>query len=791
MIHKKLTVVLVALLSIATAQAQTDNDRTTVYVDTVLGSFSIELFDDVSPNTVANFLNYVRNGDYDGTFFHRAIPGFILQGGGFSMGTNSVISEVPSDPPVANEFRLSNIRGTIAMAKLGGDPNSATNQWFVNLADNSANLDAQNGGFTVFARVLGDGMGVVDAIAAQPIFNLGYLGVAFSNTPTIDYSGGLISRGQLVNINSMTVIEYTLTSTGIASPASAPTGTSVLFTVTVTPGTNPASTGITVTADLSSIGGSAAQTLFDDGTNGDVVSGDNVFSFLATVGSGTSSGAHSINVNVRDSISRTGTTSLALTVSTGQTFSISDRGGVSLSSEGASATTVSGYGRVEADDGSTTPEGLAIFGFRPNGILVSEAGVPASATLQEGRIFAEIDSPVRTGLAIANPNDTAATIAFFFTNSDGIDSGHGSLTLGPREQMARFLDEDPFNGVSATRSTFTFTSDLPVAVIALRGLVNERSEFLMTTLPVAPLAVATTGTVYFPHFVAGGGWTTQVILMNPTDAPIAGTVQFFGSGSETEAADPATLTLADGRSGSTFAYSISPRSAVRLRTSDSAGPMKVGSVRAVPDPGQPAPSGVGVFAFRKGGITVSEAGVPASTAGAAFRVYVEASGTPGQPHSVRSGIALTNTSGAPVTVSLELTDLDGTATGLPEPLTIPASGHIARFIDEFFPALTTPFSGILRVTSTATDIALVGLRLTTNERNDFVITTTPPSDESSATNSTDLFFPHFVDSAGWTTQFILFSGSPGQTASGVIRFTGQDGQPLGLPVAPTAAPTMP
>ncbi len=789
MIHKKLAVVLVALLSIATAQAQTENDRTTVYVDTVLGSFSIELLDDVTPNTVANFLNYVRDGDYDGTFFHRAIPGFILQGGGFSLVADGVYSRIPSDPPVANEFRMSNIRGTIAMAKLPGDPNSATNQWFVNLTDNSAILDAQNGGFTVFARVLGDGMGVVDAIVAQPIFNIGG---GFLDTPTIDYFGGVISRGHLVNINSMTVIEYTLTSTGIASPASAPTGTSVLLAVTVTPGTNPASTGITVTADLSSIGGSAAQTLFDDGTNGDVVSGDNVFSFLATVGSGTSSGAHSITVNVSDSISRTGTTSLALTVSTGHTFSISDRGGVSVSSEGAAATTVSGYGRVEADDGSTTPEGLAIFGFRPNGILVSEAGVPASATLLEGRIFAEIDGPVRTGLAMANPNDTAAMIAFFFTNSDGIDSGHGSLTLGPREQIARFLDEDPFNGGSAMRSTFTFTSDLPVAVIALRGLVNERFEFLMTTLPVAPLSPPAGGTFYFPHFTDGGGWTTQVILVNPTDAPIAGNVQFFGSGSETEAADPATLTLADGRTGSEFTYSIAPRSATRLETANPAGStQQSGSVRVVADPGSPVPSGVSVFAYERGGITVSEAGVPASTAGAAFRVYVEASGTPEQPHSVRSGIALTNTSGAPVTVLLELTDLDGTATGLPESLTIPASGHIARFIDEFFPALTTPFSGILRVTSTATDIALVGLRLTTNERNDFVITTTPPSDESSATNSTDLFFPHFVDSGGWTTQFILFSGSPGQTASGVIRFTGQDGQPLGLPVAPTAAPTIP
>ena len=429
MTFKKLNVVLVALLSVATAQAQTDSDRTTVYVNTVLGSFSIELLDDVSPNTVANFLNYVRDGDYAGTFFHRAIPGFILQGGGFSMGTDGQVSEVPSDPPVANEFRLSNIRGTIAMAKVGGNPNSATNQWFVNLADNSANLDAQNGGFTVFARVIGDGMDIVDAIVAQPISNFG--GV-FSDTPTIDYFSGAVSREHLVNINSITVIESTLTSTGIASPASAPTGTSVLFTVTVTPGTNPASTGITVTADLSSIGGSAAQTLFDDGTNGDVVSGDNVFSFLATIGSGTSSGAHAITVKVTDSISRTGTTSLALTVSPGQTFSVPDRGGISITSQGTSPELRVGYGQVETDDGMTPPVGLAIFGSRLNGILVSEAGVPSAAAVLEGRIFAETDGPVRTGLAMANPNDAAATVAFFFTDSEGIDSGHGTFTLGPR-----------------------------------------------------------------------------------------------------------------------------------------------------------------------------------------------------------------------------------------------------------------------------------------------------------------------------------------------------------------------
>ena len=128
-----------------------------VRMQTDLGAIDIELFDTVAPQTVANFMNYVNDGDYDGTFFHRSIPGFVVQGGGFITNTpsGSILvdgaSHIPTDPPVINEFNLSNLRGTIAMAKVGGDPDSATSEWFFNLDDNSENLDNQNGGFTVFA----------------------------------------------------------------------------------------------------------------------------------------------------------------------------------------------------------------------------------------------------------------------------------------------------------------------------------------------------------------------------------------------------------------------------------------------------------------------------------------------------------------------------------------------------------------------------------------------------------------------------------------------------------------
>jgi len=129
-----------------------------------------------TPETVANFLAYVDAGLYTNTIFHRSVPGFVVQAGGFRATdptAENIIEGIPQFDPVVNEPGNTNARGTLAMAKLGGDPNSATNQFFVNLADNAGNLDFQNGGFTAFGRVLGDGMDLVDAIADLPRFNFG------------------------------------------------------------------------------------------------------------------------------------------------------------------------------------------------------------------------------------------------------------------------------------------------------------------------------------------------------------------------------------------------------------------------------------------------------------------------------------------------------------------------------------------------------------------------------------------------------------------------------------------
>lgn len=155
-----------------------------VKIQTAKGVIGIELFDTAAPLTVANFLSYVNSGAYNNSIIHRSMPGFIIQGGGF---TNS-LGAISATAPVVNEFSAdrSNVRGTIAMAKFAGDPNSATNQWFINLTDNSASLDGQNGGFTVFGRVVGNGMQVAEAIAALSVVNAGILNGAFTNLPLLN-----------------------------------------------------------------------------------------------------------------------------------------------------------------------------------------------------------------------------------------------------------------------------------------------------------------------------------------------------------------------------------------------------------------------------------------------------------------------------------------------------------------------------------------------------------------------------------------------------------------------------
>jgi cyclophilin family peptidyl-prolyl cis-trans isomerase len=158
-----------------------------VRMNTNMGNIDIELYDGTAPNTVNNFKRYIAAGRLDETIFHRSEPGFVLQGGGFKFQNGVGATPVQTYAPVNNEFSRLNLARTISMAKLPGDPNSATSQFFINLVNNP-NLDTQNGGFTVFGKVV-RGWNIVEAIAGLQTRNLnqqlnGTVVGPFDNVPT-------------------------------------------------------------------------------------------------------------------------------------------------------------------------------------------------------------------------------------------------------------------------------------------------------------------------------------------------------------------------------------------------------------------------------------------------------------------------------------------------------------------------------------------------------------------------------------------------------------------------------
>jgi len=134
-----------------------------VLMETSMGDITLELNREKAPISVANFLKYAAEKAYDGTIFHRVIDGFMIQGGGF----NPDMTKRPTNEPIVNEWEngLKNMRGTIAMARLGGQANSATNQFFINLVDNTGlDMPRDGAGYAVFGKVI-KGIDVVDAIA--------------------------------------------------------------------------------------------------------------------------------------------------------------------------------------------------------------------------------------------------------------------------------------------------------------------------------------------------------------------------------------------------------------------------------------------------------------------------------------------------------------------------------------------------------------------------------------------------------------------------------------------------
>jgi len=455
-------------------------------------------------------------------------------------------------------------------------------------------------------------------------------------------------------------------------------------------------------------------------------------------------------------------------------YSLPLRGGISLTTSNAGPLSI-GYAHVQPDSGRPAPAGLAIFGYRSGGVLVSETTVPVSALLSSGRTYMEVslDGNVSTGIAIANPYDQRATIKFTLTDARGTDFKSGTVNVEAHGQITGFLDEAPYVSGKGVQGSFSFISDVPVSVVAIRGYLNERREFLMTTLPVVDTArTISDGVQVLPHFSAGNGWTTQIVLLNHTAGLLTGKVEFLNPAGG--ASSPLVVVNLDGQGTSATDYAIPAGGSSRFVVTSSI-PV-AGSARIIPT-GAAAPFPFALFSYKPGAFTVSEAGT-SSTVGRDLGMYVESS------ENVSSGIAITNTTSSATTVTLQVTRLsDGAVIATSAPLSLSGNGQLAGGLQTFLPSLPASMQGVLRVSAGST-VSVLGFRMRYNERGDFLVTTTLPIPEASPTDSSPRVAAQFVNGEGFATQFILFNSflsTPGTpTPSGALRLFDRFGKFLNL-----------
>jgi len=438
-------------------------------------------------------------------------------------------------------------------------------------------------------------------------------------------------------------------------------------------------------------------------------------------------------------------------------FSIPNRGGVFLPASSASATLSSGYVRIQVSSGDVLPSGLAILQWRPQGVLISEVAIPDSPLVQSGRTFAWVGPGETTGIAMANPNGFEVSVDFYFTNAAGQDFGHGTLRIPANGQISGFLNNSPFNGGTSINGTFSFQAAASVSVTAIRGAFTERSEMLMSSLPVTPINTISSNRSVFPHWVLGAGWTSEFLLVNPAEVLITGQIE---------------LTDPSGSIVETLSYSVPARSSRRLLPTTQSQTLRTGTARMIVTAGT-MPSAAVVFRYSTGTAPAVETVDPAIAAGLSFRGFAEFSGV------TRTGLAVANTTNQTAGINVEIRTLSGALRDTVQ-FDLPPFGQKSLFLDELQGVNTGSFfQGTIQVSSLLS-IAATLVRTRVNERGDFLVASTPPDNTADANLSIESFFPIFAVGGDAEMEFVLMNAQASGTGSGSMHFVAPNGNPFSI-----------
>lgn len=440
------------------------------------------------------------------------------------------------------------------------------------------------------------------------------------------------------------------------------------------------------------------------------------------------------------------------------------------------------------------------------GTLIYETAVPQSPLIRRGLMRVDLGINTKTRVSLTNPSAQPANIELSLLGSDGtsgLPAGSGvifftqTLTLGARSQQTIPLtnliqsQSPPVNFLGA----LLIQTTAPISAIGLRDRTNERGETITTTTPVvddsplgnqevlgsnkaaAELEAASSALrteevrIFLPFVKDGMGYSMTLELINPFSRAIAGTVFLFD-----DTGSPLMLTL-NGQSQSSFHYSLDPQASLqRISAGDS---LSLGSGYAVilPDPGSTAPRGTALVALRQGGVSVSQAGLPAARPVKTFLAYID------RRSSRDSTVRIVNPGRAVVELQWTLTSLDGTENLASESVSLGPGAGLELVASTHFSNLPSEFEGILRVSSSDL-VTAAALHSTTNTRGETLVSAAPlyPLATAAAESGNSPFsvLPYLSDGSGSQSELVLLNVDPQKQLAGTVNLFTSAGSTLNL-----------
>jgi cyclophilin family peptidyl-prolyl cis-trans isomerase len=527
-------------LSSPTIFTDPNASNTVIRINTTVGPMDLQLFDTAAPQTVANFLSYIQGGQYVNDVFHRLDTNPpVLQGGGFTFNTTTnTVDTLTPGPNVPNEFSQtnSNVAGTIAMAKRGGDQNSANSQFFFNLGDNSVTLNAaNNGGFTVFGKVFtGQDQRVLNTLAAFPVKDETAFNGAFNVFPLQNYSGTNFPHDTTLNnyaaITGATVLQqsdqltYSIVSNSSPGIVSAtivqgqlklhPTGTGTGTATVVVKATNQGgqTANVTFSVAVGPIG------LANPGNQTDL-EGDSVT--LANTATNTGAGALTFSATglpnglIIDPATGTisGTIASGAHTSSPFTTTVTASDGTNTASQtfnwtvfpGVTITPVSNQTNKEGDTVSVPVSAKAA---NSTALSFSATNLPAGLTID-----------VATGLITGTISAGAATSSPFttiITASEGTLSNSTTFTW----------TVNPVVTINSINTQTNLEGDTPSVQVTATDANNTPLTFSATNLPPGLTIDATTGLISGSISNAASASSPFSVIINATDGIFSATRTF-------------------------------------------------------------------------------------------------------------------------------------------------------------------------------------------------------------------------------------------------------------------------